>query len=225
MPSAPAVTVRPAFRVRTVQLLRALLAAAAALMVTFSADHSAEIGLAVFSGFAIATGVVHLVAAWVVFPSGGRVPSLLLGVVGLATGMVAGVPGWRSALLFFVLVIAWAVLTGTVELIAGLRGRRAGDPAARDAILVGALSLLLAAALLVVPVQYAWDYTIEGAGAFTLTGIILAVGLFGAYAALVAVFLGIAGFSPRSSASSAPADPGTVARDSAVAATENGSSV
>ncbi|MNL67086.1 hypothetical protein D3C87_1916440 [compost metagenome] len=45
---------------------------------------------------------------------------------------------------------------------------------------------------------YALDYTIEEAHAtFTLTGITIGVGLFGGYAAIVAVYLGIAGFSPR----------------------------
>ena len=43
--SAPA----RAFTVRHVQLLRALFAAAAAVMITFSPDHSAAVGLSVFS--------------------------------------------------------------------------------------------------------------------------------------------------------------------------------
>ena len=55
-----------------------------------------------------------------------------------------------------------------------------------------------AVALLLVPTQYALEYTIEEANAtFTLTGIIIGVGIFGGYAAIVAVYLGIAGFSPR----------------------------
>ncbi|HZU93558.1 MAG TPA: acyl-CoA synthetase, partial [Microbacterium sp.] len=52
--SAPART----FTVRNVQLVRALFAAVAAAMITFSPDHSAAIGLSVFSGFAIATALV-----------------------------------------------------------------------------------------------------------------------------------------------------------------------
>ena len=42
-----------AFEVRHLQLARALFAAVAAAMITFSSDHSAQVGLAVFSGFAI----------------------------------------------------------------------------------------------------------------------------------------------------------------------------
>ena len=41
------------------------------------------------------------------------------------------------------------------------------------------------------------QYSVDGAGALTLTGIILAVGMVGGYTAIVAVFLAIAGFSPN----------------------------
>ncbi|CAI7678084.1 unnamed protein product, partial [Penicillium discolor] len=51
--SAPA----RAFTMRHVQLLRALFAAVAALMITFSSDHSAAVGLAVISGFALVTAL------------------------------------------------------------------------------------------------------------------------------------------------------------------------
>ncbi len=64
-------------------------------------------------------------------------------------------------------------------------------------MLIGILSLVLGAVLLLTPAQYALNYDITGAGSFTLTGITIAVGLFGGYAAVVAVFLAIAGFSPR----------------------------
>ncbi|WP_223172555.1 hypothetical protein [Microbacterium sp. NIBRBAC000506063] len=63
---APAAT----FTVRHVQLARAALAAIAALMITFSPDHSAEVGLAVFSGFAIATGLIMFLSAWLAAKAG-----------------------------------------------------------------------------------------------------------------------------------------------------------
>jgi hypothetical protein len=195
---------------RHVQLARAAFAAVAALMITFSADHSAIVGLSVFSGFALVTALIHMLAAWQVAPAGWRWPSILLAAVSILTGMAGGVPAWRSTPLFFVVVIAWGALTGLIELIAGLRARRlartgsapvvVGD-GARDAILVGALGLALAVGLLCVPTTYALRYSIAEAGSFTLTGITLAVGIFGAYAAIVAVFLGFAGLSPRSRAS------------------------
>ena len=65
-------------------------------------------------------------------------------------------------------------------------------------------TVALGLVLLLVPTQYALEYTIEDADAtFTLTGIIIGVGIFGAYAAIIAVYLAIAGFSPRRSAPTA----------------------
>lgn len=191
--SAPA----RAFTARHVQLLRALFAAAAAVMITFSPDHSAAVGLSVFSGFVLTTALVLILAAWLVFPAGQRWPSVVLALVGFVAGMAAGVPAWRTDDVFFVVVIAWAAATGIVELVVGLRARRSSDPAARDSITLGAFGLLLAVLLLAIPAGFVQPYAIDGAGEFELTGIILGVGMFGGYAAIVAVFLGIAGLTPQ----------------------------
>lgn len=195
------------FAVRHVQLGRALFAAVAAIMVTFSADHSAEVGLAVFSGWAIATALVLLIGAGLAYPRGRRALPVLLGVLTMLAGMIGGLPGIRSTTLFFVLVITWALATGIAEVAFGIHGRRTGVPEARDSVLIGIFTIALGIGLLIVNPAYRLDYVIDAAGSFTLTGIVIAVGIFGAYAALVAVFLGIAGFSPRRepAASVAPA--------------------
>jgi uncharacterized membrane protein HdeD (DUF308 family) len=204
------------FEVRHVQLARAAFAALAAVMITFSPDHSAAVGMAVFSGFAIATATVYLFALWLVYPAGQRWPSVLMAIVTMLIGMVGGIAAWRNTTTFFVSVIIWAILTGVIELAAGLRARsqlRGTDEVqrrseARDAITVGAITLVLGIALLFVPTRYALNYYIEDAGqGFTLTGITIGVGIFGAYAAIVAVYLAIAGFSPRKAVTPhAPAD-------------------
>ncbi|WP_341933003.1 acyl-CoA synthetase [Microbacterium sp. LWO14-1.2] len=203
--SAPA----RAFTPRHVQLLRALFAAAAAVMITFSPDHSAAVGLSVFSGLVLTSSLVMLLAVWLVFPVGQRWSWVVLALLGFAAGMTAGVPAWRTEDLFFVVVIAWALTTGVVELIVGLRARRAGETTARDSITVGAFGILLAVLLLTIPAGFVQPYAIQGAGEFELTGIILGVGMFGGYAAVVAVFLGIAGLTPKrvepAAAASAPA--------------------
>lgn len=191
--SAPA----RAFTVRHLQLLRALFAAAAAVMITFSPDHSAAVGLSVFSGYVLTTGLVMIVAAWLVYPAGQRWPSVVYALLSFVAGMTAGVPAWRTEDLFFVVVIAWSVSTGILELVVGLRARRARDATARDSITLGAFGLLLAVLLIAIPAGFVQPYAIEGAGAFELTGIILGVGMFGGYAAIVAVFLGIAGLTPK----------------------------
>ncbi|MGM7670354.1 acyl-CoA synthetase [Microbacterium sp. A93] len=184
------------FTVRHVQLLRALFAAAAALMITFSSDHSAAVGFAVFGGFVAASGFVLILGAWQSVPAGSRWPFILLAVIDLLAAITSGIPTWRTDGIFFIVVIIWAAASGLVELIAGLRARRT-DPTAKDAITVGALGLVLAVVLLIIPADYSLQYSVEGAGALTLSGIILAVGMVGGYTAIVAVFLAIAGFSPR----------------------------
>jgi len=182
------------FTLRHVQLSRAVLAAVAALMITFSPDHSAAVGLSVFSGFAISTSLVMILAAVIVHPAGQRWPAITSGALSFVAGMVASVPAIRSVGLFFGVVIAWAALTGLVELIAGLRRRGSED--ARDAIVTGSLGLLLAVVMLLVPIGFAQDYSPQPGVVFTVTGIVLAVGFFGGYAAIVAVFQGIAGLTP-----------------------------
>ena len=131
------------FEVRHLQLARAFLAAMVAIMITFSPDHSAAVGLAVFSGFAIATSLVFFAAAWLVFAAGERATAVLLGVVTLVTGMITGLPALRTTTMFFVVVIVWAAASGLIELIAGLRARRTGNPYARDAIPVSYTHLTL----------------------------------------------------------------------------------
>jgi uncharacterized membrane protein HdeD (DUF308 family) len=200
----PDSTAERAFQPRHVQLLRALFAVVAAVMITFSPDHSASVGLSVFSGYAIATALVLLLSAWLVFPRGERALVLTLGVLTALAGMAAGIPAFRTTEVFFAVVISWALITGLVEGIAGFRSMRrsargsAERTEARDALTVGAIGVLLGVALLLVPTQYALDYYIDDADrSFTLTGITIGVGLFGAYAALVGVYLAIAAFSPR----------------------------
>ncbi|MFC8680732.1 acyl-CoA synthetase [Microbacterium ureisolvens] len=215
------------FAVRHVQLARAAFAALAALMITFSPDHSAAVGGAVFSGFAIATGLVLLLSVWLVYPAGRRWPAAALGGVTVVAGMAGGLYPLRTVAGFFIIVIAWALVSGLLELIGGWRGLTAGrgrreiapgvadarppvpvGPRSenRDAVVVGVITLLLGIALLFVRPAYALDYTIEEAHqTFTLTGVTIGVGLFGGYAAIIAVYLGIAGFSPRAATADADA--------------------
>ncbi len=186
-----------AFDVRHVQLARALFAALAAVMVTFSSDHSAVVGASVFSGFALATALVLALSVWLVYPSGQRTTPILLAVVTGIAGLAASIGAWRTTTFFFILVIVWAVVSGAIELIGAVRDRRAGRADFRDGITVGIITLILAVGFLLTSPAFSYDYTIDGAGTFTLTGITIAVGIFGAYTAIVAVFLAIAGFSPR----------------------------
>lgn len=190
MPAAPLT-----FTARHVQLTRAVLAAVAALMITFSPDHSATVGLSVFGGFAIATALVLLLAAILVNRGTRRWPALIMSGVSFVLGMAASIPSLRSVTLFFVVVIVWAAVTGLVELIAGIRFKNADG--ARDAVITGGAGLLLAVLLLVIPAGLVHEYMTPQGETMVLTGIILGVGTFGGYAAIVAVLQGIAGFTPN----------------------------
>lgn len=190
-----------AFEVRHLQMGRALFAAMAAVMITFSVDHSAQVGASVFGGFAVATALVLFLAAWLVFPAGERWQSVLLGAVTVVAGMIATLPALRTDDGYFTVVLVWALLAGAAELAIGILGRRRGAPGARESVFVGALTLILGIALLFIPRDYMLEYYIDEARrSFTLTGITIGVGVFGGYAAIVAVYLGIAAFSPRPAA-------------------------
>jgi hypothetical protein len=237
--SAPAART---LQVRHVQIARAVVAAVAAAVITFSSDHSAALGLGVFGGFAIATALVLLAAARTVYPAGRRAAAVAVGALSIVAGVIALIPPLRSVGLFIVLVVVWGVATGVIETVDGWRARRAARssaPAAgslqrlseaRDAITVGVITVILGLALLLVPGQYALRYYIaEAHQSFTLTGITIAVGIFGGYAAIVAVYLGIAAFSPRreTDAAASLAADASVAGDGAAspAAPESASGV
>lgn len=186
----------PRLELRHVQLLRAGFAALAAVMVTFSADHSAPLGLSVFSGFAIATALVLILAAWLTYPAGSRAPIVTQAVFTLVAGMVGGLGGFRTPEMLFSVIISWALITGFVEAITGFRATRPRTADARDGITIGVLTMALGLVLIAVIFFAPQPYSVEGQD-FVLTSTIVAVGIFGGYVAVIAVFLAIAGFSPR----------------------------
>ncbi|PPG85587.1 hypothetical protein C5C39_16930 [Rathayibacter sp. AY1F3] len=163
-------------RLWTLPLARAVIAAVAGCVVTFSPDHGPSFGLAVFGGFAIATGAVSLalgLRSW-----SGRARPLALGsaVLTLVAGVAALVALPVANLLSFVALVAgWALLSGFLEFSSGRRGQ---GLAARDSVIVGVGTMLLGAAFGLLPPHP-----------------VVTVGLLGAYAVMVAVFLAIAAFS------------------------------
>lgn len=204
-------------QLQKVQLLRALFAAIAAVMIAFSGDHSALVGLRVFAGFAIANSLAWFIAAWLFFPKGYRAVPVALGVFSFFAGVAASANFISETWYFITVVSIWAGLTGVIELFwqASLRRDPRSKMWARDELSVGVMSLLLAIALLIVPHDYFYEYFVAKANqTFILSGDIIAVGIFGLYAAVLAVFLAISGFSPvpkevapdAASAADAPAE-------------------
>lgn len=203
----------PAVPARTgywpVQLARAVPALIVGLVITFSADHSSTFGLLVFGAFAIVSGAV---LAWGSLRLDGRTPRILTlvqAVVAVASGIAAVVLNSTGAGALFLLVITFAAVTGLLELYLGLRSR--GRLAlSRDWVTVGVLTALLALAVLLVPADYAVPWAVDDKGVTasgTLTAQIIVVGVFGAYAILLGVYLVIGGLSTRWAAREDAATP------------------
>ena len=160
-----------------VPVVRGLLALVPSAVITFSPNHSPELGLLVFGVWAIASGlVVGALSLRLLADRGIRSLVLVNAVVTVAAGLLAvTVPGGLPFLLY--LVSVWAAVTGFVELFAGLRAR-GRTPAARDWIAAGGFTALLAIVFLLLPPDA-----------------VTAVGLLGAYFVILGVYLVIGGFS------------------------------
>jgi uncharacterized membrane protein HdeD (DUF308 family) len=164
--------------------VRALAALVAAGVITFTRDaHTPAFGLIVFGIFAIVDGLATgLLSALLGARGLTRTLFIVQGVVGLVAGVLALALSGNGLGLFLYLVTVWAALTGFLELYSGLRSR-ARDAAARDWLITGALTAVLAVVLLFVPADA-----------------VLAIGLFGAWAVIVGVFQAIGAASLRTSA-------------------------
>ena len=163
------------------QLVRAVVAFAVGFFITLDQNHTAAYGIGMFAAFAIVSGLVAA-AFWFVTDAGQRSLWVIQGALGCAAGVATLVvhTGGLGALLYGVSI--WGVLTGVTELYAGWRAHRGqtgeGRVVARDRMLVGGATVVLAILYLIIPADQR-----------------LAVGLFGAYACVVGVYLGIGAFS------------------------------
>lgn len=160
-----------------VPVLRAIPALVVGLIITFTEDHSARVGLFSFGAFALVSGVI------VVIGSGRFLVDRVLRGVFVAQGAIAAVSGiaalalWSTGIgVLLLIVTVFAALTGVLELYAGLRSR--GVAPARDWFAVGAYTALAAIVFVLIPADS-----------------ILTTGLIGAYGVILGVFLVIAGLS------------------------------
>ncbi|NQX12438.1 hypothetical protein HQQ80_12430 [Microbacteriaceae bacterium VKM Ac-2855] len=172
-------SLRSAGRYWSVPLTRAAVALVVGAVITFSTDHSPAYGLAVFGGFAVLSGLLVVLlhaARLATSPRGLLIASgavdVLAGAVALALLVAPSLAG------FVYLVAAWAVVSGVLEYLAGRRAAGELAAAGRDWRLVGIGTVLLGIVFAVLPPHP-----------------IVSVGLLGAYAVILGVFLGIAAFS------------------------------
>src|SRR5688500_18732034 len=130
---------------------RALLALALGLVITFTTGHTPEFGLLVFGVFALASGL--WLAAGSIGPKSepiARTAFRAQSIIGVAAGIAAlALPGGGTGYLIWILS-GWAIVTGALELVSGIRarGRLAGWT---DWVTVGGATLLLGAVVLVIP--------------------------------------------------------------------------
>lgn len=183
-------------------IARAVPAAGLALVVTFSADHSAQFGLVVFGVFGIAAGLVLSSVAWLRL-AGTRIRPYFVtqAVVSLVTGVVAllvsrGLSSSSEVEFLFLLLTVFAAVTGFLELYSGVRSRRR-FVASGDWVAVGTLTVLVALAFVLIPPDYRQVYTGPDHVKRVLDASVVAVGALGAWAAITAVFLVIAGLSAK----------------------------
>ena len=162
----------------TVPSGRAIIAVIAAAIITFNRDHSAEVGLVVFGAYALASGLLLVLAGpRTLTVTTDRSLFLIHGIVsmvagGVALGFYAGGHGF-----FLFVVSVWGAVTGVLEIYAGIRVRKRALPA-KDWLFTGIGTAILALLFLLLPPNP-----------------VVSVGLFGAYLVFLAVFLPIASLS------------------------------
>ncbi|MGA1836754.1 hypothetical protein VD659_07465 [Herbiconiux sp. 11R-BC] len=169
-----------------VPVARAIPFIVTAFVITFSSNHSSQVGLLAYGVFAIVSGVIVGALSWrTIRERSVRVNFLIQGISSVVFGALA--LAFNSGGLGFFLFCATmnSAICGFLELYAGLRNTK--NPAARDWAVVGGLTVVFALVLIFFP-----------------TDPVFAVGMFGAYAAVIGLFLVIAGLSLRWGTHTAP---------------------
>ena len=183
-------------------IARAVPAAALALVITFSADHSAQFGLTAFGVFGIVAGLVLGILTWLRL-AGSRVRPYFLtqAAVTFVAGVVAllvrtGHTSSSEVRFLFLVLTIFAAVTGFLELYSGVRSRRR-FMASSDWTAVGAITVLAALAFVLIPPDYRQNYAGPDHVKRVLDASVVAVGALGAWAAITTVFLVIAGLSAK----------------------------
>jgi uncharacterized membrane protein HdeD (DUF308 family) len=162
-----------------VPVARAIPLIVTALLITFSPNHSSQVGLLAYGILAVVSGALLAVLSWRTLTERSlRVTFLIQGISGVVFGGLAlAVNGGGLGFLLFCATMNSAI-GGFLELYAGLRHTK--HPASRDWAVVGALTVVFALVLIFFP-----------------TDPVFVVGMLGAYSAIVGLLLVIGGLSLR----------------------------
>ncbi|WP_349899150.1 DUF308 domain-containing protein [Parafrigoribacterium soli] len=195
-----------------VPLIRAVPAAVIGLSITFTADHSARLGLVTFGVFAMVSGALLASLSWRRLAVSGVRPSLVTqGAIAVVLGLLAMLLQDGGTVALLSLFTVFALLTGFLELYSGLR-TRGRFIASGDWRVGGILTVLAGVAFLLVPPELHQRVSTPEGTTGVLDASIVAVGILGAYGAILAIYLLIAGFSAKwgtQSASAVPAETQT----------------
>ncbi|SJM66895.1 hypothetical protein [Gulosibacter sp. 10] len=194
-------------------LFRALPALIGAAVITFTQEHHARFGFAVFGAVVLWSGIIvgfeavgikgHPIRGFVFTRS---IFSAIVG--GFALFMATGGHDWANVGAFIWTVSIWALVTGVVELLAAFVVRR--DSTLRSEILLsGAITMLLGIIVAFVPpdldAEYGGIEHVEG----SLTADVQAIGFVGAYFAVLGVLLIIEAITLRATLRRAQAQAAT----------------
>lgn len=187
--------------------VRAVVAVITGLVITFSADHSASFGLLVFGVFALASALVLLWGVRVIAAVGARGLLCVQVAASALAGIAALAANGAGYGMLVALIVGWGLATGVAEIVLWRR-MRARNSFARDWLIAGSLTLVLAVAVLLIPSDFANAWQVEDKDGGVLSGVVtaevFAVGLLGAYAFMLGVFLLIAAVSARGVKGSVP---------------------
>jgi len=157
--------------------VRAIVALVAGGFITFDPEHSSRVGLLVFGSYALVEGIVVGVSGLLLKDALTKWLFVAQGALGVVMGVAALVLNGAGLGVLLYGVSVWALLTGFAELYCGVRGRRRAEQS-RDWMVIGGLTVILAIVYLLIP-----------------SDALLTVGLFGAYAVIVGVYVGIGAFT------------------------------
>lgn len=194
MQTAEAVT--PAVPVsRAIRLVRVIVLLVAGLAVAFTAPLHEQIGFdqTLLCISLAGLGIAHLLHALAARGRGGSPIALMLGIVTIGAAVFVSLSNMASpdlgvATLVSITLAVWALVSGLLEFI----GAFMQPDSRQDALLLGALGLLLSVLILVFR-----------------NDPVAVIGFFGAYAVLAGVFLGIAAFDNRAAGAATAAAANT----------------
>lgn len=182
-------------------LFRALPALVGALVITFTQDHNARFGFAVFGAVVLWSGVIVGFEGVGIKGHPSRVFVLIRSLLNVLAGgfslfMATGGHDWATAGSFILTVAIWGIATGVVELLAAFMSRRHAMYSS-EILIAGALTTLLGIIVAFVPPELNDEYggleQVEG----SLTADVQAIGFVGAYFAILGVLLVIEAISLR----------------------------